>query len=850
MALVRRRRHIREGADGRAIVVRAHDVVVERAGPPPDPEAIERLRRQAALDGLVGPALDPDLGRQIPADYRLATGMSADVDPERWWLAAGAGSEGAGVPRMPERLGEGGRRVHRSVYGEGDLRVRMPSQAAIARYLGDRPDMAVVDIPAEVFVDGRLGLGAVRLSKDVDTGAWRAIGGDGAFEGDDAWARHGREAVTAVVQARRPRAALDRLRAAAAEAERRLGTAGAARGETTTRPSAMTWSEVRSSALDRVGYDPASRRMEVVFPSGSRAVYRNVPPEVHRGLMEAPSVGSHYVAHIRGNPAYLRAGERAAVRAQSEARELAEPRLVPGHMTDRVEWVQDPADPANGTVVVTSAGRQRFAIRGQVGREEFRSMVRSTNGMTQYRALLERGYQSAPGRGQGTQHCPGCGRYVGDGAGHSCEATQPPVDTAPALRLVARPGPVGHLDLAGEDDEGGEDDGDPLAGWVAARPPAQLVGEGGPARLSGVEALDLDGRSGLREVVLRASDSDGVPSQAPRLGAAAISSGGRLRQAPLSCFREWEAMRGTATNSLTTGPFGTGNADLALAVLDRTVPVSRHGVEMLPMASTALARAGYNPATRRLRVEMHDGRGYTYEGVPPEAWTALREAPSPGRAYGQTVARQYPVVGDPDVGVGASGRLRRLPIPSDVVHAAGYDAESAEMAVQLADGTVYRYGNVPRSLYAELVGSDIPGRVFAQKVRGQFRGRKDAVRRGPVGAEPAGCRACGQATADPVAHRCGGPADSPGGWRFPRPGEAYMEPGDGHPAAHASASRRVRSARWLDGEAHIVDRDGRDWVFTRVDRPEFNRMVVDPDVTFEAWRAGWRFSGRSDGGGS
>ena len=65
--------------------------------------------------------------------------------------------------------------------------------------------------------------------------------------------------------------------------------------------------EVKSSNIKSVGYDPASETLEVCFLSKKEGeaprVYRYdaVPYEKYRQFLNAPSVGSHFAAHIRNN---------------------------------------------------------------------------------------------------------------------------------------------------------------------------------------------------------------------------------------------------------------------------------------------------------------------------------------------------------------------------------------------------------------------------------------------------------------------------------------------------------------------------------------------------------------------
>jgi len=56
---------------------------------------------------------------------------------------------------------------------------------------------------------------------------------------------------------------------------------------------------VQSSNVAAVGYDESKRLLEVEFTSGSVYQYEGVPPEEHRGLVEAESVGKYFAAVIR-----------------------------------------------------------------------------------------------------------------------------------------------------------------------------------------------------------------------------------------------------------------------------------------------------------------------------------------------------------------------------------------------------------------------------------------------------------------------------------------------------------------------------------------------------------------------
>jgi hypothetical protein len=56
---------------------------------------------------------------------------------------------------------------------------------------------------------------------------------------------------------------------------------------------------VQSSNLKSVGYDPATRTLEIEFHDGDVYLYYNVPPVVHRDLLAASSVGQYFDYFIK-----------------------------------------------------------------------------------------------------------------------------------------------------------------------------------------------------------------------------------------------------------------------------------------------------------------------------------------------------------------------------------------------------------------------------------------------------------------------------------------------------------------------------------------------------------------------
>lgn len=61
----------------------------------------------------------------------------------------------------------------------------------------------------------------------------------------------------------------------------------------------MNRNPVQSSNIKSVGYSPATRELEIEFASGVYS-YLNVPPEIHKQLLEAKSAGSFFSYAIRG----------------------------------------------------------------------------------------------------------------------------------------------------------------------------------------------------------------------------------------------------------------------------------------------------------------------------------------------------------------------------------------------------------------------------------------------------------------------------------------------------------------------------------------------------------------------
>jgi KTSC domain len=58
---------------------------------------------------------------------------------------------------------------------------------------------------------------------------------------------------------------------------------------------------LESTLLASALYDPVRRHLEVVFRSGERYLYFQVPPHCYQHLLEADSKGAYFNHHIRNH---------------------------------------------------------------------------------------------------------------------------------------------------------------------------------------------------------------------------------------------------------------------------------------------------------------------------------------------------------------------------------------------------------------------------------------------------------------------------------------------------------------------------------------------------------------------
>jgi len=61
-----------------------------------------------------------------------------------------------------------------------------------------------------------------------------------------------------------------------------------------------------STVIRSFAYDAASRRLSIVFQSGRRYIYEEVPPETFAAMQGSFSKGEFFNAHIRDNFSFVR----------------------------------------------------------------------------------------------------------------------------------------------------------------------------------------------------------------------------------------------------------------------------------------------------------------------------------------------------------------------------------------------------------------------------------------------------------------------------------------------------------------------------------------------------------------
>lgn len=62
----------------------------------------------------------------------------------------------------------------------------------------------------------------------------------------------------------------------------------------------MQYHTLRSTSIDRVGYDSDTQELEVRFVNGQSYTLTGVPPDIANGLITADSPGRYFNQHLKG----------------------------------------------------------------------------------------------------------------------------------------------------------------------------------------------------------------------------------------------------------------------------------------------------------------------------------------------------------------------------------------------------------------------------------------------------------------------------------------------------------------------------------------------------------------------
>ncbi|WP_156250951.1 hypothetical protein [Pseudactinotalea terrae] len=225
----------------------------------------------------------------VPATV-LREGPTAHADT--WWdrhfIAAEYRAAAGGYPQMPDDYGttatgrglRGRRRVARMTYSGAGVQLQMPAAESVRSFV--REENGTVDVPISATVEGRPVTGWIRITPRP--GGGYATAGVGFEAGDELVA----EAVSAVLESRRPRKALREVGDLLARARARdLGTGAPLQ-------------PVESSWVEAIGYDESTGTMATRTATG--ALYgHEVSRDRFLAVAGAASPGAQFNRIIKGN---------------------------------------------------------------------------------------------------------------------------------------------------------------------------------------------------------------------------------------------------------------------------------------------------------------------------------------------------------------------------------------------------------------------------------------------------------------------------------------------------------------------------------------------------------------------
>lgn len=133
-------------------------------------------------------------------------------------------------------------------------------------------------------------------------------------------------------------------------------------------------------------------------------------------------------------------------------------------------------------------------------------------------------------------------------------------------------------------------------------------------------------------------------------------------------------------------------------------------IKRVPVVSSFISSAGYDVDKKWLVLAFKSGMVYVYIGVSHELYTRFMNAESKGRFYNKVIRHHYQI-GESGL---ASGREE---VRSTAIRAIGYQEAKRRLEVEFGSGDVYRYNDVPKTVFQALERAPSPGAYFNRFIR-------------------------------------------------------------------------------------------------------------------------------------
>lgn len=65
--------------------------------------------------------------------------------------------------------------------------------------------------------------------------------------------------------------------------------------------------------------------------------------------------------------------------------------------------------------------------------------------------------------------------------------------------------------------------------------------------------------------------------------------------------------------------------------------------------------------------------------------------------------------------------MERVPVTSEAISSVGHDAEALILEIEFTSGGIYRYLEVPRQVFEQLMAAASPGTFFHDEIRDRYR---------------------------------------------------------------------------------------------------------------------------------